>query len=123
MRAILVHQGLEAAIEEYPKEAVAGTADANKLKKILKQAHSAIILSLGDGVLREVSHEKTAYGLWKKLEELYMKKSLANRLYIKKKLYTLTMEEGASIYDHLDEFNKIMLDLENIEVKIKLIYC
>ena len=28
------------------------------------------------------------------------------------------MEEGASIGEYLDEFNKIMIDLENIDVKI-----
>ena len=62
MKAILVHQGLEAAIEEDPKEAVVGTSDANKLKDILKQAHSVVILSFGDSVLMEVSHEKRAAG-------------------------------------------------------------
>ena len=40
-------------------------------------AHNAIILSLGDEVLREVGGEKTTAGLWKKLEILYTKKSMA----------------------------------------------
>ena len=37
---------------------------------MLDRAHSAIILSLGDGVLREVGGEKTTAGLWKKLKDL-----------------------------------------------------
>ena len=38
----------------------------------MEKAHSAIILSLGDKVLRKVSKEKIAVGVWSKLEGLYM---------------------------------------------------
>lgn len=47
-----------------------------------------------------------------------MTKSLTNQLYLKKKLYTLQMQEGKPIKEHLDEFNKVFLDLKNIDVKI-----
>ena len=48
-----------------------------------------------------------------------MKKSLAHRLFLKKKLYTFSMREGVKIQDHSDTFNKIILDLEGVEnVKI-----
>ncbi|KAH9750670.1 hypothetical protein KPL71_013960 [Citrus sinensis] len=48
-----------------------------------------------------------------------MKKSLAHRLFLKKRLYTFSMREGVSIQDHIDTFNKIILDLEGVEnVKI-----
>ena len=79
---------------------------------------SAILLSLSDGVLREVADEETATGLWKKLESLYMKKSLTNRLFLKQRLYTLKMEEGTPLSYHLDEFNKILMDLKNIDIQI-----
>ena len=79
---------------------------------------SAILLSLGDEVLREVSGETQALPFWEKFQVLYMKESLANRLYLKNKLYTLHMEEGKDLRKHLDEFNKVMLDLTNIGAKI-----
>src|ERR1044072_309469 len=44
--------------------------------------------------------------------------SLTNRLYLKKRIYTLQMQEGKPIKDHLDEFNKVILDLKNSDVKI-----
>ncbi|KAH9781781.1 hypothetical protein KPL71_008610 [Citrus sinensis] len=44
-----------------------------------------------------------------------MKKSLAHRLLLKKKLYTFFMKEGVLIQEHIDVFNKIILDLEGVE--------
>ncbi|GJY27382.1 retrovirus-related pol polyprotein from transposon TNT 1-94 [Tanacetum coccineum] len=70
-------------------------------------------------VLIEVTGERTAAGVWSKLETLYMTKSLANKLYLKKKLYTFYMPGRRKISKHIDEFNKIVLDLANIEVKFK----
>jgi hypothetical protein len=79
---------------------------------------SAIQLSLSFDVLREVMHEKSAATLWKKLEELYMTKSLANKLRLKKHFYTIRMLEDTSMQPHLDEFNSIVVDLESLDVKI-----
>lgn len=47
-----------------------------------------------------------------------MKKSLANRQYLKKRLYTLQMNESVDLRKHLDEFNRIILDLTSIGVEI-----
>lgn len=76
-------------------------------------------MSLGDEVLREVTQEATALDIWKKLEGLYMKKSLANRLYLKKRLYQLTMEEGKELRKHLDDFNKLILELNGVGVVLE----
>ena len=70
-------------------------------------------------MLREVAKERTASGLWSKLEDLYLKKSLAKRLYMKRRLYTFSMKEGVAIKDHLDEFNKLILDLENVNIDLE----
>ncbi|GJV01823.1 hypothetical protein Tco_1335392 [Tanacetum coccineum] len=76
----------------------------------------ALLIQRGcNKVLREVTGETTAAGVWSKLETLYMIKSLANKLYLKKKLYT-----GRKISEHIDEFNKIVLDLANIEAQALL---
>ncbi|GJT65101.1 hypothetical protein Tco_1016581, partial [Tanacetum coccineum] len=91
MRALLIQHGCEAALEVLPE-------DMEALE-----------------VLREVTGETTAAGVWSKLETLYMTKSLANKLYLKKKLYTFYMPVRRKISEHIDEFNKIVLDLANIE--------
>ena len=83
----------------------------------MEKAHSVIILSLGDKVLRKVSKEKIVARVWSSLESLYMTKSLVNCLYLKQALYSFKMHEDKSI-DELDTFNKLILDLENIDVSI-----
>jgi hypothetical protein len=89
-----------------------------EMKEVEKKAHSAILLCLLDGVLKEVANEETVAGLWKKVENLYMKKSLTNRLFRKQWLYTLKMQESMLLCDHLDEFNEILMDLKNIDVQV-----
>lgn len=59
--------------------------------ELLKKAYSAIVLYLSGGVLRKVALEKTDAGLWQKLENLYIAKSLTNRLYLKKQLFSIQM--------------------------------
>ena len=47
-----------------------------------------------------------------------MKKFMANKLYLKKRLYALLMEDNKPLKIHLDDFNRIILDLKNINIKI-----
>ena len=115
MNALLVHQGLDAALSE---EAITKVEEKRRTE-VTKKAHSAILLSLGDEVLREVAEEKTAMVVWEKLEDLYLKKSLANRLYLKKRLYALIMEDDKPLKKHLDDFNRIILDLKSIDIKVE----
>jgi len=82
------------------------------------KAHSAIQLCLADEILRKVADEDTAACLWLKLKSLYMTKSLTNKLYLKQRLFTLHVKEGTPFKDHLDELNKILVDLKNIDVRI-----
>ncbi|KAH9790976.1 hypothetical protein KPL71_003571 [Citrus sinensis] len=119
MRALLVHQGLESALEEDDLGDASSSVSDEKKRQIQNKAHSTLILSLSDSILREISEEKTALGIWNKVEALCMKKSLAHRLFLKKRLYTFFMREWVSIQEHIDSFNKIILDLEGVEnVKI-----
>ncbi|GJR19344.1 retrovirus-related pol polyprotein from transposon TNT 1-94 [Tanacetum coccineum] len=85
---------------------------------VYKKAHSALLLCLDNKVLREVNKESSAAGVWLKLETLYMTKSLANKLYLKKKLFTFYMHLGKKLSEHIDEFNKLIGDLANIDVDI-----
>ena len=100
------------------KELMPNNAIEKEIGEIMAEAHSAILLSLSDEVLREVVGEKDAESLWKALDDKYMVKSLVNRLYQKQRLYTFRMAENTQIKDHLDNLNRIILDLGGVGVKI-----
>nr|GEZ04257.1 zinc finger, CCHC-type [Tanacetum cinerariifolium] len=86
---------------------------------VYKKAHSALLLCLDNKVLREVNKEDSAAVVWLKLETLYVTKSLANKLYLKKKkLFTFYMHSGKKLSEHINEFNKLIGDLANINVDI-----
>lgn len=117
MKALLTQQGLSDVLKG--EGGLPEGLTKEERVRMMEKAHSAIILCLGDKVLREVSRETTAAGVWTKLESLYMTKSLANRLYMKQRLYSYKISDGKSILDQLDEFNKAVDDLENIEVTLE----
>src|SRR6266487_1786554 len=83
------------------------------------KALSAIILCLADKVLRGVAKEKSAAAMWIKLDKLYMTKSLTHKQCLKQQLYFFCMMENKSVSEQLSEFNKIIDDLANIDVKIE----
>ncbi|GKC59541.1 hypothetical protein Tco_1087139 [Tanacetum coccineum] len=114
MHALMVQKGCDAALETLPADMEAG-----EKADLLKKAYSTLILCLEDHVLWEVTKETTAVRIWTKLTGLYMIKSLADILYLKKKLYTYYITPGTKLGDHIDEFNKLILDLENIDIEIE----
>lgn len=115
MKSSLVLQGLWKAIEEVFREEMKAT----EKEDLKERALSAIFMSVTDSVLREIAEEKSAATAWKKLKDLYSTKSLTNRLYLKKRLYNLRMNEGTLVKTHLDEFNSIIMDLKNADIKIE----
>ncbi|KAL8502265.1 hypothetical protein ACS0TY_021405 [Phlomoides rotata] len=116
MRSLLKQQGLWAPLSEKPKSKDVDEEEWNTREE---KAHSTIMLCLSDDVIIEVADQETADGLWKKLESLYMTKSLTNKLLLKQRLFRLRMQEGTPLRDHLDKLNKILLDLRNIDVKLE----
>ena len=117
MKALLVHQGIQDAL--LGEEALSNNLSKKEKQDVLDKAQSTMILSLSDRTLREVFRETSVAAIWKKLESLYIKECLANRLYLKQRLYSFKMQEGRSIEDQMDEFNKIIDDLANVDIKIK----
>ncbi|KAL1569218.1 hypothetical protein AAHA92_00724 [Salvia divinorum] len=90
MRSMLKQQGLWAPLTGKAKK-----ADENDEEWITldEKAHSTIMLCLSDDVIIEVADQETVVALWTKLENLYMTKSLTNKLLLMQRLFRLCMRE------------------------------
>ena len=76
-------------------------------------------MHLTDVVVNNIIDEESACGIWTKLENLYMSKTLRNKLYLKKQLYALHMGEGTTFLSHLNVLNGLITQLANLGVKIE----
>ena len=56
---------------------------------------------------------------WKALENKYMKKNNENRLYVLKRLFLPLLKLGMSLSSHIDEFNKLIINLLNLDETFK----
>ncbi|WZZ13990.1 hypothetical protein YC2023_107079 [Brassica napus] len=88
------------------------------LKEKRGKARSTIILSLGDHVLRKVIKEPTAADMLRMLDKLFMAKSLPNRIYLKQRLYGYKMSESMTMEENVNDFFKLISDLENVKVTV-----
>ncbi|GJX33967.1 hypothetical protein Tco_0245524 [Tanacetum coccineum] len=118
MRCLLIQHGWESELDPFLGTMTDADKTAALKTDVYKKAHSALLLCLDNKVLRGVNKEDSAAGVWLKLETLYMTKSLANKLYLKKKLFTFYMHSGKKLSEHIDEFNKLISDLANIDIDI-----
>jgi len=87
MYDLLVQQGVAKALLGKNKQPLTMTED--EWNELDGRALSRVRLCLADDVLFNIVSEKTATGLWSKLEKLYMTKSLTNHILLKRKLYSL----------------------------------
>ena len=82
-------------------------------------AKTTIILCLSDEMLYNVMNEETTADFWCRLENLYMTKSLSNKLFMKKQLYSLRMKKSTPILQYLNAFNRSLSDLLALEIKVE----
>ena len=117
MRAILVGKQCVKALLGKSKKPDSLTEE--QFDDMDEKALSLIQLSLSDEVLREVLKEDSAAGIWLRLEQLYMTKSISNRLLLMKRLEECKLKPGESLKRHLDEFDSLVMDLKNVDVEIQ----
>ncbi|GJW07072.1 retrovirus-related pol polyprotein from transposon TNT 1-94 [Tanacetum coccineum] len=82
-----------------------------------KMALGVVRLSLAKNVAYNVVNEKTTYDLFKALSNMYEKPSALNKMFLIPKLVNTKMKAGASVADHVNEFNPILSRLMSVDIK------
>jgi hypothetical protein len=117
MRDLLVQHGLKKSLACKSKKPKKMTEW--EWEELDAKALSTIYLCLADDVLFNIVGEDTTSGLWRKLESLYMTKSLTSKICLKRQLYSLRKKEGTKVVDHLNTFNTLIVQLTSMEVKFE----
>ena len=74
---------------------------------LYRQALRVIHLTLARNVTFNIVNEKTTAGLMEALSNMYEKSSASNKVYLMCRLFNLKVVEGASVTNHINEFNVI----------------
>ena len=83
------------------------------------RAASTIRLALAPEIKYDILEENNLKNLWEKLTKMYQSKSLANKLFLKKDLFGLRMEEDEDLRDHLNRFNGLINQLNSLDKELK----
>ena len=81
-----------------------------------RQTLSVIRLTLAKNVAFNIMNENTTIDLMKALSNMYEKPSVANKVYLIRRLVNLKMGEGNSITNHISEFNTIIVQLTSVQI-------
>ncbi|KAH9778896.1 protein DJ-1 [Citrus sinensis] len=97
------------AIRERPMEIT-----DDKWNKIYGNAIFDLHLALTDEVLFSVAEKTTAKEIWDTLTKLYETRSLHNKIFLKRKLYTLRMTESTMVTDHINTLKTLFSQLTTL---------
>ncbi|KAL2541288.1 zinc finger protein [Abeliophyllum distichum] len=117
MKAILVQQRVSKALEDPEGYSEALKSKPDAILEMNEIAYSSIFLHLTDNVLRQVSEQKTAVELWKRLDDLFMIKTLPNKVYLLEKLFSFKMDPSKDLDINLNDFNKLVQNLSIVDKK------
>ena len=115
VKDLLIQRGLYATLEDKKPADV----DNSKWEDMKLRAASTIRLALAPEIKYDVLEENNPKNLWEKLTKTYHSKSLANKLFLKKDLFGLKMEENGDLRDHLNRFNGLINQLNNLDEKLQ----
>jgi tyrosine-protein phosphatase YwqE len=115
INAILRKDNCLATIGDRPAE----ITDNAKWNEMDGNAITNIHIALADEVLSSVAEKKRAKEIWDALTKLYEFKSLHNKIFLKRRLYTLYMAEIMSVIDHINTMRTLFSQLTNLSQQIE----
>ncbi|KAJ0082955.1 hypothetical protein Patl1_10294 [Pistacia atlantica] len=81
-------------------------------------AMSNLHLALADSVLSSVAKKESTKEIWDALTKLYKVRSLHNKIFLKRRLYTLRISESTSMTYHINNLNTLFSQLSALDHNI-----
>ncbi|KAG6613824.1 Transposon-encoded protein [Phytophthora cinnamomi] len=99
---------------EIKLEHCATTLDQTTFKRKSRKALAIICLAMEDSQLPLVRSAKDAYDAWSRLEGHFEKKSLANKLFLRRRFFTTMMAEGDDVLEHINKIKTLAEQLDAV---------
>jgi hypothetical protein len=115
IKTILRKDNCLAAIGDRP----AKITDNAKWNEMDDNAIANIHLALADEVISSVAEKKIAKEIWETLTKLYESKSLHNKIFLKRRLYTIRMAETMAVTDHINTIRTLFSQLTTLGQQIE----
>ena len=91
-------------------------AEQRKFLARRDRALAVIVLSVEPSLLYLIgSNPENPVEVWKKLQDHFQKKTWANKLQLRRKLYSLRLKEGESVQEHIRKMTEIFKELSVVE--------
>ena len=103
---------------EPPPADDATEAVVSKWRSRKNKALATIVLSVDPSLLYLLGEPTEPVDVWKKLKSQFQKKTWANKLGLRRKLYALRLKGGESIQGHIKKLTEIFNELTAIEVPL-----
>lgn len=116
MKAVLRRNHVHTVV--YAQDQLDPSLSALELFEMKEWAFTTLQMAMGDDVIPKVFSETTAEGIWNRLEELYLKKSLMNRWILTKLCISYKMKEGTTMKNHLTNFQDLIMKMKAVDVPL-----
>ncbi|KAF1328946.1 Gag-pol polyprotein, partial [Globisporangium splendens] len=115
MQMVLEERDLwEVVSGEVKFEHCATELDQAVFKRKARKAMVIICLAIEDSQLPLVRSASGAHDAWSKLGDHFEKKSLANKLFLRRRLFTAMMEEGDNVLAHINKVKTLAEQLDAV---------
>ena len=81
------------------------------LRALRDSALAHVVLSVDPTLLYMLGDPVDPVAVWKKLSDHFQKKTWANKLHLRKKLYSLRLREGESVQEHVRTLTELFEEL------------
>ena len=107
-------------IVEGTEAAPAGTDHAACTKYVGRRdrALAIVVLSIEPRLLYLVGEPDDPGRVWKKLSDQFLKKTWANKLELRRKLFSLRLKEGESVQEHIRRMTELFSELAEIDAPL-----
>ena len=115
MQMVLEERDLwEVTSGEVKFEHLTNALDQATYKRRSRKALAIICLAMEDSQLPLVRSASGAYDAWSRLEGHFEKKSLANKLFLRRRFFTAKMEEGDDVLQHINKLKTLAEQLDAV---------